>query len=900
MDGRKIEFPDCTALDGKSVLDCHIYGARAEALVNLRRAKLPIPRAWAFSVDAVKRFARSEFPDQWPIAALWSEGRLMSLRASPVDRTWGGPRSVLNIGMNTQMRDTMAIDGNLETSNEIYFRFIQEFSTKVAKLDAEDFDACYDRAKQKGDVDYGQAVESALALYEVEMDEPFPQDPDTQVKQALRSMATAWSSASARILREARGAPTDAGFGIIAQEMVLGLGEGEYGSGVAQFVSPLSGERLAVGRYLSQSQGREALKTKQGAQFLGKDPRGPSLEDKFPEAFEGLKELSKKVSKLYKDAMKLEFTVENGEVWLLDAVPADRSGRGAVAIIVRLVEWELISRKEGIRRILPRQLNEMLHPQISPKAKRRQIAEGIGASTGAGTGKVFFTANAAIAAEARGESAILVRHETTPDDIRGMQSSAGILTERGGINSHAAVVARTLGLPCIVGAEDVSIDTKGKTLKLPDGTELTEGAVITLDGATGQVLWGAPELVEPNLGEDFEKFMSWADEFRTMGVRGNADTPRDVRLAKGFGVDGIGLVRTEHMFFEQERLTVMRELIFAEIDQDRQNALNLLLPMQRDDFYEIFAIMRDEPVCIRLLDPPLHEFLPKGREQVHALADATGLPVSQITARVEDLAEFNPMLGTRGVRLGITVPEIYEMQARAIFEAAAKMEKNDVRVKPEIMIPLVSANREVELVKARIDAVASAVQSELNIPLEYKLGVMVETPRAALRAQEIAKASEFMSFGTNDLTQMTYGLSRDDAGRFMRAYVHNEIFDEDPFLTLDIEGVGELIMIAAERARAGRKKMVLGLCGEHGGDPDSVKYCHELGFDYVSCSIGRYQRYHNLWLHTHIVFFHFCRRLEYGARLHFIDFRDGNTKSHTAGSQHGVEFCQIFHASSYL
>ena len=836
MEGRNLEFAECVALDGANPIEPQIYGARAAALVSLKQANLRIPRAWAFSVDSVRRFARADFPDQWPIVDALQDGKLLSLRGSPIDRSWGGPRSILNVGMTTEKRDEMAANGAADIANAIYFRFIQEFATKVAKLDEEDFGAILDQSKRSGTPDYAQAVDAALAFYKSEMDEPFPQNPDEQIKQALRSMAIAWNSASARILREARGAPSDAGLGIIAQEMVLGLGEGEHGAGVAQFVSPITGERLAVGRYLSQSQGREAISSVQAAQYLARDDRGPSLEDVCPEAFSDLKELSKSVSLLYKDAMALEFTVEDGTVWLLDAIPASRSGRGAVAVLVRLVEWDMITREEAVKRLLPRQLNEMLHPQISPKAERQLIAEGIGASPGAGSGKIVFTANAAIAAEARGETAILVRHETTPDDIRGMHSSKGILTERGGINSHAAVVARTLGLPCIVGAEGITIDTKKKTVRLPDNTELTEGAVITLDGAAGEVLWGAPELVEPDLGEDFQKFMTWVDEFRSLGVRGNADTPSDVRLAKGFGVDGIGLVRTEHMFFEPERLTVMRELIFAENDAARHDALNLLQPMQRDDFYEIFAIMREEPVCIRLLDPPLHEFLPKGLEQIKALASATGMSISHITARVDDLAEFNPMLGTRGVRLGVTVPEIYEMQARAIFEAAAKMAKSDIRVNPEIMIPLVSANREVELVKSRIDAVASAVQSEQDVKLEYRIGVMVETPRAALRAQDIAKASEFMSFGTNDLTQMTYGLSRDDAGRFMRSYVQNEIFDEDPFMTLDAEGVGELIMIAAERAREGRKGMTLGLCGEHGGDPDSVAFCHKLGFDYVSCS----------------------------------------------------------------
>jgi len=488
-------------------------------------------------------------------------------------------------------------------------------------------------------------------------------------------------------------------------------------------------------------------------------------------------------------------------------------------------------------RIAPKILNEILHPQIDPKEKRVQIADGIGASPGAATGKIVFNASSAVALASRGEASILVRIETTPDDIRGMHSANGILTERGGINSHAAVVARTLGLPCVVGVNNINIDQKNKKLHFENGTSLSEGDLITLDGSTGQILSGSTKLIEPELGGNFKQFMNWADKTRTMGVRGNADTPQDVRLAQKFGVDGIGLVRTEHMFFDTHRLNVMRELIFAEKTDDRQEALNLLLPMQREDFFEIFSLMGEQSVCIRLLDPPLHEFLPKSREQVVALAESMDLPLSKVINRVEELEEINPMLGTRGVRLGITVPEIYVMQARAIFEAACLVKKNTGRkIKPEIMIPLVSANREVELVKARVDAVASSVQSETGISVEYSLGVMVETPRAALRAHDIARTVDFMSFGTNDLTQMTYGLSRDDAGRFMREYVNQEIYDEDPFLTLDIHGVGELLSIAADRSRSVKPDILLGLCGEHGGDPESIIFCHEAGFDYVSCS----------------------------------------------------------------
>ena len=836
MDGSNSTFPDCIKLVRGADVPASIYGARAATVVDMMQSDLPIPQGWAFTCETVAKFQRSEFPKEWPLAEALKMGRLVSLRASPIERDWGGPETLLNMGMNWDTHAKLCKPLGKSATDALYFRFVQDFATQVARLDSEDFDELLDKSSGPDGIDYAHALEMSLSLYEQETDDAFPQDGLVQLRKAMRSMAVAWNGASARILRSVRGAPDDAGLGLIVQEMVLGIGKGEFGSGVAQFTSPVTGEEAAFGRYLSQSQGREAI-TQSGAQFLAKDPRGPSLEEICPKAFADIKSYAVQAMHVYCDEMQLEFTVENGSVWVLDAVPANRTGRAAIAIVVRLVELGLMSRSDALMKIDPRNLNEILHPQIDPKAERVEITEGIGASPGAATGKIVFSASAAVASEARGDAAILVRVETTPDDIRGMHSANGILTERGGINSHAAVVARTLGLPCVVGAKDIDIDQKNKTVHLKDGSVLVAGDIVTIDGATGQLLSGSPQLVEPELGGDFRMFMSWADETRSLGVRGNADTPQDVRLAQAFGVDGIGLVRTEHMFFDPHRLTVMRELIFADTTEDRQDALNLLLPMQRGDFVEMLSLMKNQSVCIRLLDPPLHEFLPSSREQVVALAEAMNLPLSKVNARIEELAEFNPMLGTRGVRLGITVPEIYEMQARAIFEAVCEVKKNtEILVFPEVMIPLVSAHREVELVKARIDAIASAVQSEQGVELDFKLGVMVETPRAALRAHDIAGTVDFMSFGTNDLTQMTYGLSRDDAGRFMREYVRNEIFPEDPFMTLDVDGVGELLKIATERGRSVKPGLQLGLCGEHGGDPDSVKFCHEAGFDYVSCS----------------------------------------------------------------
>jgi pyruvate,orthophosphate dikinase len=478
----------------------------------------------------------------------------------------------------------------------------------------------------------------------------------------------------------------------------------------------------------------------------------------------------------------------------------------------------------------------MLHRQVDPDAPREVIVQGIAASPGAAAGRIVFSSTAAQAAAAQGDACVLVRRETTPEDIRGMHAAVAVLTERGGITSHAAVIARGLGLPCVVGASDMKVNLRRNTVTMADGRVLREGDEVTIDGTNGLVIAGVAPLLEAAEDDAFGTLMGWADEFRDIGVRANADTPDDAKIAREFNAEGIGLCRTEHMFFDPGRLTVMREMIFAERDADRKSALEQLLPMQRADFVELFEIMQGHPVCIRLLDPPLHEFLPTDRDGIRSLAEALDRPVSDVTRRIEELAEYNPMLGLRGVRLGVTMPEIYDMQARAIFEAVLETGSEGVSVVPEIMIPLVSAKREVELVKARIEAVAAEVRNATGRPFDYRLGVMVETPRAALRAGEIAPHAAFLSFGTNDLTQMTYGLSRDDAGRFMQTYVQQGVFREDPFHMLDTEGVGELLEIGANRGREARKDLVLSICGEHGGNPESIAFCRAAGFDYVSCS----------------------------------------------------------------
>lgn len=831
------DYPHILALTPDADAPANVYGARAATQVALMKAGLPVPKAWGLSVDTVKAIAVEDFPEEWPFLDELSTGCLVSVRGSPIAREWGGPDALLNLGMNQATCDILKKPLGEQAATALYARFVQDYSVKVARLDPEWFEELYLLHTKKGVIDYKAVLGSSLALYDQNVGELFPQDPVRQLRKALRSFVKAWDGTTARILRIAQGAPSDAGLGLIIQEMALGLGRGESGSGIAQFVSVQTGEEMAHGRYLSQSQGRDAEEHLEKAHFLSKDPRGPSLEDVCPEALDDLKLFSEKARSAFGDEVQLEFTVQDGHLAILDATPAERSGRAAVGISVRLVEAGIRVKEEALMGIDPRSMNEILHPMVDPKAKREVLTSGISSSPGAATGKIVFTANAAQASAAREEHCILVRVETTPEDVRGMHSAQAVLTAKGGRDSHAAVVARTIGVPCIVGVSDMKVDVRGKVLTLPGGVVLRAGDTITVDAGTGEVLAGAPKLVHPNLGGAFNTFMSWADEYRVLGVRANADTPQDAKIARGFGVDGIGLVRTEHMFFEAGRLNVMRELIFADTDQDRQAALNLLLPMQRSDFIELFEIMEGLPVCIRLLDPPLHEFLPQSRDEMQSMADAMGLPLSKITARVEDLHEFNPMLGTRGVRLGIMVPEIYEMQARAIFEAAAHIGKSGAQmVVPEIMVPLVSANREVELVKSNVDAVFAAVKNETGVAMEYSLGAMVETPRAALRAGEISHSAEFLSFGTNDLTQMTYGLSRDDSGRFMRDYINQGVFEDDPFHSLDVDGVGELLLMACERGRAQRGGLVLGLCGEHGGNPESVGFCHRAGFDYVSCS----------------------------------------------------------------
>jgi pyruvate,orthophosphate dikinase len=804
------------------------HGGRAKCLQRLVRLDLPVPRTVALSFDAVHQIAGGDAPDMAEMVRGFGDEPLLCVRPSSEDPDWGGPGAVLNIGMNDASYVVLTDRIGKPAAAELYLRFVQSFAIHVARLDADVFDDVSD--------DPIEGLGEALHAYESETEEPFPQKTSDQLLEVLRSMARAWEGTTARLLRQAKGAPADAGLGLVVQEMAYGLGAGECGSGVMQLVNSKTGARQITGRYLSQSQGREALGKGVDSLYLERDPRGPSLEELAPEAFAKLKEYLYIMREKLRAEMQAEFTIENGQVFLLDGVRVSRNARAAVAISVDLAEDGIITREEALMRVEPRALNELLHHQVDPEAPRDVLAHGIAASPGAASGRIVFTANEAQAAEARSEACILVRRETSPEDIRGMHAAAAILTERGGMTSHAAVIGRGIGLPCVVGASEIEFHAKRRELVFPDGRILKAGDTITIDGNSGEVLAGAAPMLEAARDDSFRTLMMWADDIRDIAVRANADTPADAEVARNFRAQGIGLCRTEHMFFELDRLTPMREMIFADSSEDRAAALELLLPMQRADFIDLFRIMQGQPVCIRLFDPPLHEFLPSDRSGMRELAEALDLPLSDVTRRVEALGEYNPMLGMRGVRLGITVPEIYDMQARAIFEATIAASHEGDPVVPEIMIPLVSASREVELIKGRIDAVAAAVRGETGQDFTYRLGVMVETPRAALRADEIAPQVAFLSFGTNDLTQMTYGLSRDDAGRFMSDYVQQGVYPEDPFHTLDVEGVGELLRIGAERGRGAKNDLVLSICGEHGGNPESIAFCREAGFDYVSCS----------------------------------------------------------------
>ncbi|MFI5029332.1 MAG: pyruvate, phosphate dikinase [Reyranellales bacterium] len=777
---------------------------------------------------------------------------LVSVRSGARASMPGMMDTVLNLGLNDRTVLGLAkSSGDERFAWDSYRRFIQMYSNVVLEVAHHYFEDVLERKKEdlgvhmdtdlKAD-DWKSVVTEYKKTVEKRTGKPFPQEPQEQLWGAIGAVFGSWMNQRAITYRRLHSIPESWGTAVNVQAMVFGNMGDDCATGVAFTRDPSTGANLFYGEYLVNAQGEDVvagIRTPQHLTVEGKTAQksdAPAMEEVMPEVFRQLCGVRETLEKHYSDMQDIEFTVQRGTLYMLQTRNGKRTAKAALKIAVDMVREGLIDKKEAVARIVPSSLDQLLHPTLDPKAQRKVISKGLPASPGAASGKVVFSADAAEKQARDGEKVILVRRETSPEDIHGMHAAEGILTSTGGMTSHAAVVARGMGKPCVAGAGDVRIDAKAGTMSVR-GTVVKTGEQITLDGSTGEIMLGIVPTVQPELSGDFAELMVWADEVRTLGIRTNADTPTDAAQARKFGAEGIGLCRTEHMFFEGDRIVAVRQMILADDEKSRRAALAKIQPMQRQDFIELFEIMAGLPVTIRLLDPPLHEFLPKTRVDMEQVAKDIGVDLREIEARTNKLHETNPMLGHRGVRLGISYPEIYEMQARAIFEAVAEVQKKGGKaVIPEIMIPLIATKIELDLMKVVIDRVAEEVSHASGQKLDYLVGTMIELPRACLRAGEIAETAEFFSFGTNDLTQTTFGLSRDDSASFLEKYRQRGIFEHDPFASLDTVGVGELIEIACERGRKVRNSLKLGICGEHGGDPASVFFCHKAGLDYVSCS----------------------------------------------------------------
>ncbi len=773
---------------------------------------------------------------------------LVSVRSGARVSMPGMMDTVLNLGLNDQTVEGLAASsGDARFAWDSYRRFIQMYADVVLELDHGAFEEALEIAKE----DQGYYLDTELSaddlkalvaeykrLVQAEWGKPFPQDVHDQLWGAVGAVFGSWESDRAKVYRRLNNIPGDWGTAVNVQAMVFGnMGE-TSATGVAFTRDPATGENAYYGEYLINAQGEDVVAGIRTPQYLTKAARERagakplSMEEAMPAVYAELARVFDILETHYRDMQDIEFTVEREKLWMLQTRSGKRTAKAALKIAVDMADAGLITTDEAVLRVDPMALDQLLHPTLDPDAVRDVLTSGLPASPGAASGKIVFDADTADKWKERGESVILVRVETSPEDIHGMHAATGILTARGGMTSHAAVVARGMGRPCVSGAGSLQIDAAGKTLRIA-GRTLHEGDIITLDGSTGEVMAGEVPTLQPELVGDFGTLMVWADAGRRMKVRANAETPLDAQTARDFGAEGIGLCRTEHMFFDAARITAVRQMILADDEKGRRVALDKLLPEQRKDFTAIFEVMAGLPVTIRLLDPPLHEFLPHQENEFAEVAAAAGVGIEVLKQRAAELHEFNPMLGHRGCRLGVTYPEIYEMQARAIFEAACSLAVAPV---PEIMIPLVGTRRELELMKDVVDKAAEAVFTEQGKRIEYLVGTMIELPRAALMADEIAEVGSFFSFGTNDLTQTTLGVSRDDAARFLTHYVDKGIYARDPFVSLDVEGVGQLIEIAANKGRATRPEIKLGICGEHGGDPASIAFCEKVGLDYVSAS----------------------------------------------------------------
>ena len=850
--------------------DKNLLGGKGANLAEMASIGLPVPPGFTISTEMCTRYYEegAVFPDSLRdevangIAHIEgvtgkkfgsiSDPLLVSVRSGARASMPGMMDTVLNLGLNDEtVKGLATVSGDDRFAWDSYRRFIQMYSDVVLELDHGAFEEALEIAKEdKGyhlDTELSAADWQALvvkyqALVEEMWGKPFPQDVHEQLWGAVGAVFGSWQSERAKVYRRLNDIPADWGTAVNVQAMVFGNMGDTSATGVAFTRDPSKGDAAYYGEFLINAQGEDVVAGIRTPQYLTKAAREAaaakpaSMEEAMPEVYTQLAGVFDLLERHYRDMQDIEFTVERGKLWMLQTRSGKRTAKAALKIAVDMANEGLITRDEAVARVDPAALDQLLHPTLDPNAPRDVIAKGLPASPGAASGIAVFDSDTAEKRSELGDSVILIRIETSPEDIHGMHAAKGILTARGGMTSHAAVVARGMGRPCVSGVGSLAIDAKARLFRV-GGREVKEGDIVTIDGSTGEVMIGRVATVEPELAGDFGILMEWADQVRRLKVRTNAETPNDCRVARGFGAEGVGLCRTEHMFFDAGRITAVRQMILAEDEKGRRTALDKLLPEQRADFAEIFEIMVGLPVTIRLLDPPLHEFLPHEESEFAEVAEAAGVGIEALKRRASELHEFNPMLGHRGCRLGVTYPEIYEMQARAIFEAAVDVaEKTGAAPIPEVMVPLVATRRELELMKDVIDKTAAAVFAEKGRTLDYLVGTMIELPRAALKAGEIAEVGAFFSFGTNDLTQTALGVSRDDAGRFLGTYVDKGIYAKDPFVSLDIEGVGELIEIAAKRGRDTRPDIKLGICGEHGGDPASIAFCESVGLDYVSAS----------------------------------------------------------------
>lgn len=837
----------------------NILGGKGANLAEMTRMGFPVPQGFTVSTEACTKYYEDgqkisdEILEQIYAALAETEkivGKkfgdlenpfLVSVRSGARASMPGMMDTILNLGLNDIAVQGLAKKTNNERfAYDSYRRFIQMFSDVVMELSKKRFEEIIDEMKEERGItfdtefsteDLKEMVEKFKAFYKSEKGEDFPQDPKVQMIESIKAVFRSWDNPRANVYRRMNDIPYSWGTAVNVQAMVFGnMGE-TSGTGVAFTRNPSTGEKKLYGEYLINAQGEDVV-----AGVRTPNPIA-QLENDMPEVYKEFTEIATKLENHYRDMQDMEYTIEEGKLYMLQTRNGKRTAASAIKIAVDLVNEGMLTKEEAILKVEPKQLDSLLHPTfVQDELKKADVfVKGLAASPGAACGKVYFTAEDCVEAVQRGEKVVLVRLETSPEDIEGMDAAEGILTSRGGMTSHAAVVARGMGTCCVAGCGDVKVDYDNSCFYVND-TKVSEGDYISLDGSTGNVYLGQIPTEEAKLAGDFETFMGWADEIRTLKVYTNADTPRDAKHAVEFGAQGIGLCRTEHMFFAEDRIAAIREMIVSKTVEQRKAALDKLLPMQRGDFEELYRVMGDRPVTVRLLDPPLHEFVPHTDEEIKDLAKEMGLEFADLKATVEGLKEFNPMLGHRGCRLAVTYPEIAEMQARAIMEAAVACNKDGLNVVPEIMIPLVGEVKELKYVKNFVVETAKKVLEENNMDFDFEVGTMIEVPRAALTAGEIAKEAEFFSFGTNDLTQMTFGFSRDDAGAFLNDYYEKKIFESDPFAKLDQIGVGKLVCMAAEAGREARPEIKLGICGEHGGDPSTIDFCHRVGLNYVSCS----------------------------------------------------------------